>query len=170
MTWLESQKWPLIFYEVTIPRGLIRGRVDVAAASKGFRQSVAVEVKAAYVPEDPEGQLFDAQRAAEYVYIAAPPDVLNLIDIPASVGTLEAQSEGNRTTVIARKLAKRGTPQREARKDYLHSLIRAASRRGTLDPAWIAKSVCPACMSDHCPFWFVPADVESVDLDSDGIC
>jgi hypothetical protein len=169
ITWLESQQWPFITWEVTIPRGLIRGRVDVAAASKGFRQSVAVEVKAAYVPENPEGQLFDAQRAAEYVYIAAPPDVLCMIEIPASVGILEARSDGSRTIVIAKRPAKRGKPQREARKDYLHSLIRAAARRSTLESALVAKSVCPACMSNHCPFWRVPVDIEEVEIDSEDI-
>jgi hypothetical protein len=70
--WLDASGWPLVFPEVSVPRGLIRGRVDVAAASKGFRKSVAVEVKAVYRPGDPEGQLFDAGRAAEYVYLAAP--------------------------------------------------------------------------------------------------
>ncbi len=57
MTWLELEKWPLIFPEVAIPRGLLRGRVDVAAASKGFRHSAAVEVKAIYVQDSPEDQL-----------------------------------------------------------------------------------------------------------------
>jgi hypothetical protein len=164
--WLDASGWPLVFPEVSVPRGLIRGRVDVAAASKGFRKSVAVEVKAIYRPGDPEGQLFDAGRAAEYVYLAAPPEVLGKTNVPASVGLLEAYPEGIRARLVVAREAKRGRPEPACRREFLHALIRSAMRRGRLDSTWIQGKLCPACSSGRCPFWAAPmgADIELVDL------
>jgi len=164
--WLDASGWPLVFPEVSVPRGLIRGRVDVAAASKGFRKSVAVEVKAVYRPGDPEDQLFDARRAAEYVYLAAPPEVLGKTNVPASVGLLGAYPEGIRARLVVVREAKRGRPEPACRREFLHALIRSTMRRGRLDSSWIEGKVCPACSSGRCPFWAVPmdADIEIVDL------
>jgi hypothetical protein len=156
MGWLEREEWPQIFFEVSIPRGLIRGRVDVAAASKGFRTSVAIEVKAAYVPDDPEGQLFDARRAAELVYLAAPRSVISQTEIPAGVGILEATLDVAPVGLTVVRAAKRGRPNFQTRKEFLHALMRSASRRGRFDSSWTVGKVCPACSSGRCPFWNAP--------------
>jgi hypothetical protein len=151
--WLEARGWPIIFTEVQIPRGLVRGRVDVAAASRGFRTSVVVEVKAVYRPGDPEGQLFDAGRVAEHVYVAAPPEVLGSLEAPAGAGILEARTDGSRTHLVLTSEAARGSPEPTPRKEFLHALMRSALRTGRFDSSWVEDTVCPACMSGHCPLW-----------------
>jgi hypothetical protein len=163
MTWLESDKWPIIFPEVTIPRGLIRGRVDVAAASKAFRQSAAVEVKAVYVQDNPEGQLFDARRAAEYVYFAAPAPVLSRTDIPATVGVLEASTDSIPVRLTVVKPARRGRPDSDTRRAFLHALMRAALQRGRFDSSWTVGKSCPACSRSFCEVWN-SAERDEVDL------
>lgn len=161
--WLDASGWPLVFPEVSVPRGLIRGRVDVAAVSKNFRNSVAVEVKAVYRPDDAEYQLFDGQRAAEMVYLAAPSDVLAKTDVPTGVGILESRSAGGRATLVRLRRAVPKVPDRNSRKEFLHALMRSARRRGRLDTTWTEGRVCPACLSGSCPFWESP-----LDFDSDG--
>lgn len=154
--WLQARGWPLVFPEVQIPRGLIRGRVDVAAASTGFRTSVAVEVKAAYRPGDAEGQLFDARRVAERVYIAAPPEVIQRMEVPTVVGILEARPGVPRPTLELARDAALEVPESTPRKEYLHALMRSAMRTGRFDSSWAEDNVCPACLSGRCPFWTRP--------------
>ncbi|MCI4336294.1 MAG: hypothetical protein L3K17_03740 [Thermoplasmata archaeon] len=158
--WLDSTGWPLIFPEVSIPRGLIRGRVDVAAASKGFRDSVAIEVKAVHRDGDAEDQLFDAGRAAERVYLAAPPEVALMSNMPASFGILEARTDGAKIRLVVARPARRGKPINAIRREFLHALMRSAAQRGRFDPRWTVRKVCPACLSDRCPFWSRPVDTE----------
>ncbi len=87
---LSSRDWPLVFLEVMVPGGLSGGRVDVAAASKGFHVSAAVEVKSSDRAGSAEDQLFDGRRAAEYVYFAAPREGVHRTEIPKGIGILEA--------------------------------------------------------------------------------
>jgi hypothetical protein len=161
--WLDAAGWPLVFPEVTLPRGLIRGRVDVAAASRGFRDSVAVEVKAVHREGDAESQLFDAQRAAERVYFAGPAAVIGQTHIPSSVGILEAQTNGTRATLSLTREARRGKPTREVRSAFLHALMRSAAKRGRFDSSWTVGRVCAACASARCPFWLRPTDLDGED-------
>lgn len=163
LEWLQGRGWPLIFTEIQIPRGFVRGRVDVAAASRGFRTSVVVEVKAVYVSGDPEGQVFDAVRAAEHVYLAAPREVVDAMEIPAGVGILVARTDGARATLDLVREAVRGRPEPGPRKDFLHALMRSAARRGSFDPQWAEGNVCPACSSDRCPVWCRPIEFDVVE-------
>ena len=159
--WLDQDGWPLIFPEVTLPRGLVRGRVDVAAVSKQFKRTVAVEVKALYHQDDTENQIFDAQRAAELVFLAAPQNVLKRVEVPSRIGILEADvgSAPVRLTLVRRAIP--GSPEFGCRKEFLHALMRSALRRGRIDPTWIRGS-CPACLSAGCPLWYAPPEAEVV--------
>lgn len=129
----------------------------MAAASRGFRISVAVEVKAAYRPGDGEGQLFDAQRVAEHVYIAAPREVIEQMEVPESVGVIEARPGTPRPTLELVRDAVRGSPEPTPRKEFLHALMRSAMRTGRFAPSWVRKDVCPACASGRCSLWIRPS-------------
>ncbi len=167
--WLEARGWLLVFTEVQLPRGLVSGRVDVAAASRGFRTSTAVEVKAVYRSGDPEGQLFDAARVAEHVYLAAPPDVIRRVNIPAGVGVLEAHADALRPRLVLAREALRRSPERTPRKEFLHALMRSAIRTGRFESSWVAEKVCPACMSGRCPLWQKSPTDEQIGEDSSAL-
>lgn len=161
--WLQAEDWPHVFQEADIRRGLGHGRADLGAASAHFARSAAVEVKAAHVPESEVVQLFDACRAAEFVYFAAPLEVIEKVDAPKKVGLLEAGPAvpPARPRIKVLRPASKGEPDWEMRKDFLHALMRAASRRGRFDTSITAGKNCPACQSASCPFWRRP----SPDLD-----
>lgn len=163
--WLQSEGWPHISWEADIRRGLRHGRADVGATREDFQESVAVEVKAVYVEGSQVGQLFDARSAAEYTYFAAPPEVIERATIPAEVGVLEAKNVAGspRPSLIMKRRATRGQPEWELRKDFLHALMRSASRRGRFNPSATEGKACPACQGLRCPFWIRPSrdlDVE----------
>lgn len=163
--WLQAEGWPLVFQEADIRRGLGHGRADLGAASAHFARSAAVEVKATHVPESEVVQLFDACRAAEFVYFAAPRDVLDRVDAPKKVGLLEAGTAvpPARPPLTLVRAATKGEPDWEMRKDFLHALMRAAVRRGRFDPSITAGKNCPACQSASCPFWRRP--IPDLDLE-----
>jgi|HubBroStandDraft_1064217.scaffolds.fasta_scaffold20282_3 hypothetical protein len=161
--WLQADGWPHVFQEAEIRRGLGYGRADLGAAREDFRQSVVVEVKAIHVAHSEAAQLFDARRAAEFVYFAAPAEVIEKITVPKGVGIIEAvlAVPPARPALAVRRRAVLGKPVWEARKDFLHALMRAAARRGRLDRSVTEGMTCPGCQGLHCPFWFRDAlDVE----------
>jgi hypothetical protein len=154
--WLQADGWPYVFQEAEIRRGLGYGRAELGAVREDFRQSVVVEVKAVHVAQSEAAQLFDARRAAEFVYFAAPAEVVEKVAVPKEVGIIEAglAVPPARPTLTVRRRAVLGKPVWEARKDFLHALMRAAARRGRFDRSVTEGMTCPACQGLGCPFWF----------------
>jgi hypothetical protein len=165
--WLQTEGWTHVFQEADIRRGLGNGRADLGAAREDFRQSVAVEVKATHNPSSEQVQLFDASRAAEFVYFAAPSQVLDRIRVPERVGVIEARGAvpPARPQLTVRRRAALGSPDWEARKDFLHALMRAAARRGRFERSYTEGRSCPACQSANCPFWMRPGPDLDFEID-----
>ena len=166
--WLQADGWPHVFQEAEIRRGLGYGRVDLGAAREDFRQSAVVEVKAVHVAQSEAAQLFDARRSAEFVYFAAPPEVIEKVHVPEGVGVIEAAPAvpPARPALTVRRRAALGKPVWEARKDFLHSLMRAAARRGRFDRSVTEGKTCPACQGLGCPYWL--REVPDVDIETEG--
>lgn len=167
--WLQTEGWPHVFQEADIRRGLGHGRADLGAARADFQQSLAVEVKVAHNAPSEHSQLFDARRAAEFVYFAAPFAVLDKVRVPEGVGVIEAGEAvpPARPALIVRRRAALGKPDWVARKDFLHALMRAAARRGRFDRSHTEGRTCPACQSANCPFWMRPSPDSDLEIEED---
>lgn len=167
--WLEKNRWPQHFPEVGISRGLGRGLVDVGAARNDFSETCAIEVKIAFRPGEAEAQLLDARRAADFAYLAAPREVWRSIRLPETAGVLEPLHwpprgrEGLHLELREVRKPARTKPDPDARKAFLHSIIRQALKRGPLPPDTVGLRECPACHRNDCDVW--PTAARDLDLD-----
>lgn len=156
---LQGKGWAHPFMEIPIRRGLQFGRVDVAATNEEFSESVAVEVKIAYRQGDVEGQLLDAAKSSDYCFVAAPRPIWKQMVLPPSVGILEAtpwpprRSQALQLEVTEVRTAAQSSPEKGSRREFLHSMMSAASKRGRLPPQRDGRETCPACQSESCRFW-----------------
>lgn len=140
-------------------RGTKYGRVDVAAANEDFSKTLAVEIKRQDAHYEAEGQLFDAVRAADLVYIATPPSVWQRLALPSQVGVLEAhpwpvgKRQALQLTVRMVRLAQQNRADQNARRRFLHAIMQQARKRQGLPENLINSRVCPACLGSSCSIW-----------------